>query len=267
MTLRIWFQSTVEIASYHSYREALKEHFALVAPDLEVALHGVPDGTWGGLANSQVMQMPYAYHKILSDVLFQQLRRAEREGYDAFVLGSFTEPWLRELRSMTDMPVVSTAEAAVHVALSVAQKFALVTMNVENEWFQRVNMQARCLDGRISGIYVVRPEATEREIDTVFTDPTAYLGRFTDVARKAIGECADAIIPSEGLVATVVARNGLKEIDGVPVVDPIAAAILYAEMLAKLHRHTGLKPGRRWHYVKATEAVLAFVEGKSAAIS
>lgn len=266
MTLRIWFQSTVEIATYHSYRQALLDHFARVAPDLEVALHGVPDGTWGGLANSQVMQMPYAYHKILSDVLFVQLRKAEREGYDAFVLGSFTEPWLRELRSMTDIPVVSTAEAAVHVACSVAQKFALVTMNVENEWFQRVNMQARSLEGRVSGIYVVRPEATEREINTIFTDPSAYLARFTDVARRAIGQCADAIIPSEGLVATVVARNDLREIDGVPVVDPIAAAVLYAQMMAKLHRHTGLKPGRRWHYVKPTQAVLDFIAGKSALI-
>jgi len=266
MPLRIWFQSTVDIANYHSYRQALEAHFKLVAPDVTVVLHGVPEDTWGGLAPSQIMQMPYAYHKILSDVLFEQLRRADREGYDAFVLGSFTEPWLRELRSISDMPVVSTAEAAVHVACSVAQKFALVTMNVENEWFQRVNMQARCMEGRISGIYVVRPEATEREIDTIFTDPSAYLARFTQVARTAIKQCADAIIPSEGLVATVVARNGLTEIDRVPVVDPIAAAVLYAEMLAKLHRHTGLKPGRRWHYVKPTEAVLAFIDGKSAVI-
>lgn len=264
--LRIWFQSTVEIATYHSYRQALRDHFSRVAPDMEVSLHGVPEGTWGGLANSQVMQMPYAYHKILSDVLFKQLRTAERDGYHAFVLGSFTEPWLRELRSMTDIPVISTAEAAVHVACSVAQRFALVTMNVENEWFQRVNMQARCLEGRISGIYVVRPEATEREIDTIFTDPSAYLERFTRVARAAIEQCSDAIIPSEGLVATVVARNNLQEIDGVSIVDPIAAAVLYAEMMAKLHRHTGLKPGRRWHYAKPTEAVLSFISGKSAAI-
>lgn len=267
MALRIWFQSTVEIASYNSYREALLQHFALVAPDVQIALHGVPDGTWGGLANSQVMQAPYAYHQILSSVLFRQLRQAEREGYDAFVLGSFTEPWLRELRSMTDMPVVSTAEAAVHVAMSVAQKFALITMNVENEWFQRINMRARGLDDRISGIYVVRPEATEREIDTIFNDASAYLGRFVDMARKAIGDCSDAIIPSEGLVATVVSRNRLMDIDGVSVIDPIAAAVLYAEMLAKLHRHTGLKPGRRWHYAKASDAMLAFVEGRSTTIS
>ena len=263
MPLRIWFQSTVEIANYHSYRQALEAHFALAAPEVEVALHGVPEGTWGGLSPSQVMHAPYAYHKILSDVLFEQLRRADRERYDAFVLGSFTEPWLRELRSLTDLPVVSTAEAAVHVACSVAHRFALVTMNTENEWFQRVNMQARCLDGRISGIYVVRPEATEREIDTLFTEPSNYLARFTEVARSAIAACADAIVPSEGLVATVVARNRMTAIDGVPVVDPIAAAVLYAEMLAKLHQRTGLTPGRRWHHAKPTAAIQAFIDGQS----
>lgn len=266
MALRIWFQSTVEIAGYHAYRQALEAHFRRVAADMEVALHGVPAGTWGGLSPSEVMHSPYAYHKILADILFEQLRRAEREGFDAFVLGSFTEPWLRELRSMTDMPVVSTAEAAVHVACSVAHKFALVTMNIENEWFQRLNMRSRGLEGRIAGIYVVRPEATEREIDTMFSDPSAYLARFTEVARGAIAQCADAIIPSEGLVATVVARNGLTEIDGAPVVDPIAAAVLYAELLAKLHQRTSLKPGRRWHYARPSDAVRAFVEGKSGRI-
>lgn len=258
--MRIWFQSTVEIETYHAYRNALETHFRHVAPDLEVRLAGVPDGTWAGLANSQIMNMPYAYHRILSNTLFEQLRRAEREGYDAFILGSFTEPWLRELRSMTDIPVISTAEAAVHLALSVSQKFALVTMNSENEWFQRVNMAARGLNDRIAGYYVIRPEATELEINRIFEDATDYIGRFTAVARQAITDCADAIIPSEGLVATVMAVNGVREIDGVPVVDPIAGAVLTAEMLAKMHRKTGLKPGRRWHYVKTPPEILAHMD-------
>ncbi|MDR5652206.1 aspartate/glutamate racemase family protein [Ruixingdingia sedimenti] len=254
--MRIWFQSTVEIDSYHAYRQALLTHFSATAPGVEVHLAGVPGGTWAGLANSQVMNMPYAYHRILSNTLFEQLRLAEREGYDAFVLGSFTEPWLRELRSMTDMPVVSTAEAAVHLALSVSQKFGLVTMNTENEWFQRINMAARGLQDRIAGYYVVRPEATELEINRIFEDARGYIDRFTAVARQAIADGADAIIPSEGLVATVMAVNGLRSIDDVPVVDPIAGSVLMAEMLAKMHRATGLMPGRRWHYVKTPAHIM-----------
>lgn len=265
--MRIWYQSTVEIANYHSYREALRAHFARVAmPGTEVSLHGVPEGTWGGLANSDVMHVPYVYHRILSEALFRQVRRAEAEGYDAFILGSFTEPWLRELRSAVDIPVISLAEAAVHVACSVAHKIGLVTMNRENEWFQTVNMAARHLDRRICGIYVVKPEMTEREVDRIFVDPGSYLDRFVETARRAVAEQADAIIPSEGLVATVTATNGLREIDGATVVDAIGTAVAYAEMMARLHATTGLRPGRAWHYAKASETVLRFVDGETASI-
>ena len=266
--MRIWYQSTVEIANYHSYREALKAQFARVAmPGTDVTLHGVPEGTWGGLANSDVMHVPYVYHRILSEALFAQARRAEAEGYDAFILGSFTEPWLRELRSAIDIPIVSLAEAAVHVGCSVAHKIGLVTMNRENEWFQTINMAARHIDRRICGIYVVTPEMTEREIDRIFVDPDSYLERFTETARRAVAEQADAIIPSEGLVATVVATNGLREIDGATVVDAVGTAVAYAEMMARLHQMTGLKPGRAWHYAKASDAVLDFVDGRSKSIS
>ena len=258
--MKIWFQSTVEIGTYHAYRDALDAHFRHVAPNLTVHLAGVPAGTWGGLANSQIMNMPYAYHRILSNRLFEQLRRAEAEGFDAFILGSYTEPWLRELKSMTDMPVTSTAEASVHLAMSVAQKFALVTMNRENEWFQRTNMAARGIESRISGYYVITPEATELEINRIFEDASDYIERFKAVSRQAIAEGADAIIPAEGLVATVMAQNKITQIDNVPVVDPIASAVLTCEMLCKMRVATGLVPGRHWNFVKPTADIMAVLD-------
>ena len=48
---------------------------------------------------------------ILSRILFDGALQAEAEGYDAFILGSFTDPWLRELRSAVDIPVVPLLKA------------------------------------------------------------------------------------------------------------------------------------------------------------
>lgn len=263
MTLKLWYQSTVEIESYPGYRESLRRHFARIAdPGMEVTLRGTPAGTWGGLANSDVMRSPWAYHMILSRFLFESARQAEREGYDAFVLGSFTEPWLRELRSAVDIPVVSLLESALHLACSVAPQFALVTMNTENDWFLRTNVASKRLEGRVSGIYVLEPRMTELALERVFGDPSGYVGRFVEVARRAVREYADAVIPAEGLVAEAVATHGLREIDGVPVLDAIACAICYAETMAKLARRTGLHAGRRWHHAKATDAVVRFIDGE-----
>ncbi|MBI4968482.1 MAG: hypothetical protein HZC25_10235 [Rhodospirillales bacterium] len=264
MTIRLWYQSTVEIDTYHAYREALMALFTQIADrDTTITLRGTPPGTWGGLANSDVMASAWAYHRILSPVLFDNARQAEREGYDAFVLGSFTDPWLRELRSLLDIPVVSLPESTLLTACSVAAKFALVTMNTENDWFLRNNVARYGLESRVSGIHVVEPGLTEWELNTLFTDPSAYLARFTEVARRAIAQYADAIIPAEGLVATVVARHGLREIEGVPVVDAIACAVTQAEAMVKLVRRTGLHAGRRWHYTKAPEAVVRFIDGRA----
>lgn len=264
--MRIWYQSTTEIENYHSYRSALQAHFARIAnADTEVALHGVPAGTWGGLTPSDVMKAPYAYHTILSKILFDNALKAEAEGYDAYILGSFTDPWLRELRSAVDFPVVSLLESTLLVGCSVAPRLGLVTMNTENEWFLQSNIAAHKLESRISGVYVVEPGMTEWEVNNIFVDPTSYLTRFAEIARRAVAEYADAIVPAEGLVAEVVATNGLKDIDGVAVIDAVGSAVCFAEMMVKLHKRTGLHAGRRWNYTKASEPIMQFVRGAAAA--
>ena len=36
--------------------------------------------------------------------------------------------------------------------------------------------------------------------------------------------------------------------DGVSILDGVGAPLMYAETLARLHKLTGLHPGRKWHY-------------------
>ena len=54
--------------------------------------------------------------------------KAEREGYDAFVLGSFSEPFLREIRSAVDIPVASVVESSVLVGCSLGHYVARFRM-------------------------------------------------------------------------------------------------------------------------------------------
>ncbi|MCO7643571.1 aspartate/glutamate racemase family protein [Pseudomonas sp. S 311-6] len=256
--MKIWHQSSVDLDNYPVYRESLARHYARIAnPGTEIILHGVPESMWHGKSPSEVMKVPYAYHKAMSRQLLHNVHRAEQEGYDAFVIGTYTEPLLRECRSLVDIPVISMPESTVLISCSMAQQIGLVTLNEENQWFLKNAMQRHRLEARISGIYVIEPQLPERAIEQMFLEPGDYIAAFTATARRAIAAGADLIVPAEGLVAEVLVANDIYEIDGVSVLDGVGAPLSYAEMLAKLHRLTGLHAGRRWHYIKPSAELLA----------
>jgi allantoin racemase len=46
----------------------------------------------------------------------------------------------------------------------------------------------------------------------------------------------------------LLARAGVSEVDGVPVLDAVAATVKAAEMMVGLRRATGVRPSRRGHF-------------------
>jgi allantoin racemase len=246
--IRIWHQSGLDLDAYPSYRASLERHYReVLSDDTEVALHGVPAGVWGAFTPSEVGISPYVYHQVMSHLLLEAAVAAEDGGYDAFILGSYIEPLLREARSAVNIPVLSMLESAVLVGCSVAPLVGLVTLNDWNLWMIRNALERHKLMPRIAGIWVAE-EDDERDIEEMFRDPAPYVARFLDSARLAIDQYADAILPAEGVIAELIYRAGVREVGQVSVLDGIGIPLLYAEMMAKAHRRTGLTAGRRWHY-------------------
>ena len=81
--------------------------------------------------------------------------QAEREGFDAYIIGSFSEPFLAETRSVLDIPVVSLAEASLLTACSLAEQFALITLSPAYARRVRSVVKRHGLEGRLSGIYTL----------------------------------------------------------------------------------------------------------------
>lgn len=256
--MKIWHQSSVDLDNYPEYRVSMQRHYDAVMPEgTRMHFVGVPNETWAGLSPSDFIASPYLYQKSLADIMTAHCHRAEAEGFDAFVIGSYTAPFVRECRSLVDIPVISMPEAAILVGCSMAQKIGLVTLNDENLWFLTNMVSSNKLEGRIAGIEVVTPALNEKEMEDAFANPEIYTGHFRRAAETLIARGADLIVPAEGLVAEIVYNAGLREIDGVSVMDGVGVPLVYAEMLANLHRKTGLHAGRRWHYVKPSAEALA----------
>lgn len=156
---------------------------------------------------------------------------AEHEGdVDAVVVAAFGDPGLFAARELFDMPVVGVAELAILTACAVGDRFGIVTFStVMSTWYLDAVMRAR-LEARFTGVRVPAHTAPAGGVDTVQEDLGDRLVEL--VGEAATADKADVVIiggaPLAGFAATVEDRVA------VPVIDPVVAGVLYAEMLVRL---------------------------------
>jgi Asp/Glu/hydantoin racemase len=259
--VRIWHQSMTELDAYPVYRRALQEHVDRVAgPGCEVVLHGVAPGTYGGLPPSQVLVHPLAFHHVAGQVL-DLFRQAQDERFDAVAIGSYSEPLLREARSMLDIPVASAAESTLLLGCSVARLSGLVTISAEVAWMVRRLVAEHGLADRVAGVWTIDPPLTEDQLSRAFDDPETALASVRATIGTAIAAGADVVIPAEGVISELLVAQGVTEVDGVCVMDSVGAVVLYAQLLAHLRERTGLHPGRRWHHPMPPPGMLERLAG------
>lgn len=256
--MKIWYQSGVDFEHHPGYRTALTRRFAEVAsPGTEVTLKGTTPRFSRGLSTYDCVASPYAYQRTYVPMFLSAAEEAERTGYDAFIVATFSEPVLRELRSLATIPVVSASECSLLTACTVAPKIGLVTLSRLAQGYIEKSVATHHLEARVSGVHVVDDEMTEGELDKNFDHPGPYIERFKEAARIAIAQGAQAIIPAEGLVAAMIAINHVHDVDQIPIVDSIAAAILFAEFAVAMKTRAGLEPSRRFVYARPSAAVMA----------
>ena len=79
---------------------------------------------------------------------------------------------------------------------------------------------------------------------------------FTEGARKTIEAGSEVIIPIGGMASLFLAKSGLRQIDGVPVLDTVSIAVKITEMAVKLRRITGTFVSRRLSFATPPESIL-----------
>jgi len=257
MTMRIWHQSAAPFGAMGAYQDALMKHVnAIVSPGTAVTFHGLDPALYAGRPPAEVLKYAYARHVILGQII-ENCRQAEREGYDAVAIAAYNDPFVREARSVVDIPVVSMAECSMLVACSTAKRFALVTLTPENVWRLREIVERHGLEKRVSGIYAIEPRTTERELSLGFANPQPVIDVFSPAVERAAAAGAELVIASEGVLNEVLYAHSFNRVGATPVLDCVGATFLYAELMVKLRRATGLTVGRAWDHAKPDGAMLA----------
>ena len=243
--LRIWHQSTTEIDNIGVYKTSLIERARMIlGGEAEIDVHGLPSGAHHGRAPSASLGNAYLHHRILEPILHNVVE-AERQGYAAFVMGSFSDPFIREMRSAVDIPVISLTETALLIGCSLGKYIVPISNAPAVGWMTRTSVDAYQLQARVLDVTSIDPPMDEPALAKGYADPGPVIAAFTRAAERAVAAGADVIIPAEGVLAQLLIINGVKSVAGAPVLDVFAAAWSYALMMARLWERTGLRVGRR----------------------
>lgn len=248
--MKIWHQSFTVLSDLGPYNDALEAHFARVArPGTEIVMHGMQPGTYR--SNYPGMDIRHAAFQYIHGMQFMaNAVAAQEQGFDVYAISTLPEPALREIRALVDIPVVAYGESAMHTACMLGRKFGvLVFIDDMNELIEQ-NAHNHGLSSRFAGAMPVG--FTFADVLKGFNDASEMIERFKVAARRLIGQGADVIIPGEAPMNVLLARNGVTEVDGVPVLDSLATWIKQAEAMHDL-RQCGIKACRKGYYHKLPE--------------
>ncbi len=247
--MRIWYQSYVDYENGKTYWDNLRAHLADI----------VDDGTTvdvKGITPFDSYAHPLVEFRCAREMIANAIT-AEREGYDAFVVGHFQDAGLYEARSAVDIPVVALGEASMLYSCQLGQQIGIVTINPRFiPWF-RHQIGKYGLDERVTGVDAMTFEPGQ--IMKGFDGPDLYdeaKRLFDEQAKPLVARGIDVLIPGGGIPMLLFSREHNHTVDGAPVINGIPIVVKMAEMAVKLRRLTGLNVSRTSDFVQPPPEII-----------
>lgn len=177
------------------------------------------------------------YHYYGALVLPESIRAlqdAERNGFDAAVMGCFYDPGLKEIREVIgDMPVVFPAETCTYLAATMGDRFSILVGR--NKWIpsMRESIERYGMGGKLASFVSLDMGVLDFQRDHEVTR-----GRMIAAGRKAIEEDhAEVLIL--GCTMELGFAMELQGLLGVPVLDATVTPLKFAEFKADLRQRFG----------------------------
>lgn len=160
--------------------------------------------------------------------ILQQVEKAEREGMDAVIIHCMADPALRAARENANIPVLGEGLACFLTAIGLGDRFSIIDPLEQGARVYEQNLRAYGLIDHLASIRALGIPVAELR-----NDLGALKEAFLEQARKAVEtDGAHVIVPGCGRIYGL--SSEFSDELGVPVLDPLATAVAYAEMLVKL---------------------------------
>lgn len=247
--MKIWYQSYVDAEHGQSYWDFLRKHLdRIVDPGTQVDIKGItPHDSYAH---------PIVEFRCAREVICNAVT-AEREGYDAFVVGHFQDAGLQEARSVVDIPVVALGEASMLYACQLGQRSGIVTINPRYiSWFHhQINRYG--LESRVTGVHAMTFQPGQI-LDAFGCDVRLETVEklFAEQAKPLVDQGVDVLIPGGGIPMLLFSQIHQHTVDAAPVINGIPIVVKMAEMAVKLKASTGLSVSRVSDYAKPPPEIL-----------
>jgi allantoin racemase len=234
--MKLWYQSMSRLEAWPSYNAALRQLLDTVKDDdTQIEVHGITK--LGGVGD----QFRYLEFIATAEVL-ENVHRAVREGFDAFLIGNITDPGLQEAREIANIPVLGLCESALHMACMMGGTFSLVTINAKFTPRIVENVSRYGLKERLVAVNRMTIDRLV-DLDRGFSDEQArasVLEQFNAAARRNTDADAEVIIAAGGPVMVQLAMAGMHSLDnGAPILNGVTNLVKLAETAARLNRIMG----------------------------
>jgi allantoin racemase len=222
------------------FDEPIREELERVKrPDTEVEVRSLGRGPH---------HLEYASYEaaVVPDIL-AALVQAEREGFDAAVIGCFYDTGLRPAREVTSrIAVAAPCESAVHIASTLGDSFSVVVGR--RKWVpeMRDNVIRYGFAHRLASFKVL-----ELGVHDFQADPPETHRRIAAAGREAVERDGAEVIVL-GCTAEFGFFEQLQDELGVPVIDATVAPFKYAELLGEVAR-VGWVPSQVGGYASPPE--------------
>ncbi len=218
--------------SYGDYYRLLMSDYELVKdPDTEITIRDVPSGM------TKPMLMTYLAFRQINDVeIVKAMIEGEEQGYDGIAGACYFDSGIKAARNLLSIPVVGAAEAAMHLAGVMGHKFAVVTS--EEKWI------AEMTDYLVSSGFSAKA-ITHKPVRSLSMSMEKMMAclmsnnigpivdDFLNIAKGCTRDGAEVIIAGCGLISPAFSLNGIRELDGAPIIDPMLASLKLTELIVK----------------------------------
>src|SRR5690242_13058718 len=161
---RILYQSFTDPAAHRPYLDTLAAYLdRIAAPGVKFEVRGIsPADTQLG----RLSELRCGLQSVAGII------EAERDGFDAVLVGHFADACLYEARTAGDLPVVGHGEASLHQACMLGGRIGLVSIDPvyvpwHREQVRRYGLEHRVVDVRAMTV-------TPDQAVAAFQDPQAY---------------------------------------------------------------------------------------------
>ncbi|MGC8709899.1 MAG: aspartate/glutamate racemase family protein [Thermoplasmata archaeon] len=182
------------------------------------------------------------YEALIGIDILRVIKNAERDGYDAAIIGCFYDPYLSEAREISNIVVTAPAESSMAIAISLGHKFSVIVGR--RKWIPQMeeNLLRYGLKERLASFKSIELGVLDFQNKKDETEK-----RLIEAGREAIEKDGAEVLILGCTAEFGFYRKMQKELD-VPVIDATVAPLKYAEFLVDLKRIAGIKHSKIGKY-------------------